>query len=369
MLKNQEKWQNQHENLAGYRRDETLLSSVLSNGYIGDESSFNKSENEYATMNLSDSEVVSPMSKHSLPESFCCGTSIHLDHNQSLEKNSKHIQHEISKASRDGGVTSAMGGRGTASVASNSSTTSASVASNSSASGTDILCSWCNTLLAGKVPFHNYKYCSSSCMHPKNTSSENIFFLVDLTPDLFSNFAPQRRALPLGDEARCLDTCCRGGCLGVDLGTKYRGEGDEASILGGAINYVKELEEELQVLCAKNSTANLLQDVGSGASDGCRGYQLSTPSGDHIQVTMDGENHVDLKLHSKWRPKLLPRFISQIESLMLTVLHFNLSRADQFVLCSLSLKVEDGSKYTSVKRIATVVNGIMARIQEEDERV
>nr|GMD13653.1 uncharacterized protein LOC109161751 isoform X1 [Ipomoea batatas] len=185
MLKNQEKWQNQHENLAGHRRDETLLPSVFSNGYIGDESSFNKSENEYAAMNLSDSEVVSPMSKHSLPESFCCGTSIHLDHNQSLEKNSKHIQHEISKASRDGGVTSAMGGRGTASVASNSSTTSASVASNSSASGTDILCSWCNTLLAGKVPFHNYKYCSSSCMHPKNTSSENIFFLVDLTPDLF----------------------------------------------------------------------------------------------------------------------------------------------------------------------------------------
>nr|GLL39594.1 transcription factor bHLH96-like [Ipomoea trifida] len=153
------------------------------------------------------------------------------------------------------------------------------------------------------------------------------------------------------------------------LPESYIQKGDEASILGGAINYVKELEEELQVLCAKNSTTNLLEDVGSGASDDCRGYQLSTPSGDHIQVTMAGENHVDLKLHSKWRPKLLPRFISQIESLMLTVLHFNLSRADQFVLCSLSLKVEDGSKYTSVKRIATVVNRIMARIQEEDERV
>nr|GMC82270.1 uncharacterized protein LOC109161751 isoform X2 [Ipomoea batatas] len=68
MLKNQEKWQNQHENLAGHRRDETLLSSVFSNGYIGDESSFNKSENEYAAMNLSDSEVVSPMSKHSWQE-------------------------------------------------------------------------------------------------------------------------------------------------------------------------------------------------------------------------------------------------------------------------------------------------------------
>ncbi|XP_056170293.1 uncharacterized protein LOC115664710 [Syzygium oleosum] len=54
-----------HENLAGHRRDETLLSSVLSNGYIGDDSSFNKSENEYAVGNLSDSEVMSPASRHS----------------------------------------------------------------------------------------------------------------------------------------------------------------------------------------------------------------------------------------------------------------------------------------------------------------
>ncbi|KAG8641875.1 uncharacterized protein LOC110628935 isoform X1 [Manihot esculenta] len=53
------------ENLLGHRRDETLLSSVFSNGYIGDDSSFNKSENEYAVGNLSDSELMSPTSRHS----------------------------------------------------------------------------------------------------------------------------------------------------------------------------------------------------------------------------------------------------------------------------------------------------------------
>ncbi|KAA8543444.1 hypothetical protein F0562_021061 [Nyssa sinensis] len=57
-------WQ-MRENLSGHRRDETLLSSVFSNGYIGDESSFNKSENEYAAGNLSDLEVMSPTSRHS----------------------------------------------------------------------------------------------------------------------------------------------------------------------------------------------------------------------------------------------------------------------------------------------------------------
>ncbi|CAN4101281.1 unnamed protein product [Withania somnifera] len=53
------------ENRGGHRRDETLFSSVSSNGYIGDESSFYKSENEYVAGNLSDSEVTSPVSTHS----------------------------------------------------------------------------------------------------------------------------------------------------------------------------------------------------------------------------------------------------------------------------------------------------------------
>lgn len=56
------------ESLSGNRRDDTLLSSVLSNGYIGDESSFNRSENEFIEDdpgNFSDSEIVSPTSRYS----------------------------------------------------------------------------------------------------------------------------------------------------------------------------------------------------------------------------------------------------------------------------------------------------------------
>ncbi|CAL5026558.1 unnamed protein product [Urochloa decumbens] len=52
-----------------HRRDESLLSSVYSNGYGGDESSFGRSEVEYIdeedSNNLSDSETVSPVSRHS----------------------------------------------------------------------------------------------------------------------------------------------------------------------------------------------------------------------------------------------------------------------------------------------------------------
>ncbi|CAN4098102.1 unnamed protein product [Withania somnifera] len=57
--------QKMRENLGGHRRGETLFSSASSNGYIGDESSFNKSENGYVAGNLSDSEVTSPVSRHS----------------------------------------------------------------------------------------------------------------------------------------------------------------------------------------------------------------------------------------------------------------------------------------------------------------
>ena len=57
--------QKMRDNLMGHRRDETLISSVFSNGYTGDESSFYKSEHEYAAGNLSDSEVMSPSSRHS----------------------------------------------------------------------------------------------------------------------------------------------------------------------------------------------------------------------------------------------------------------------------------------------------------------
>ncbi|KAK4281368.1 hypothetical protein QN277_012872 [Acacia crassicarpa] len=53
------------EDLLGHQREEALHSSVCSNGYTGDESSFNRSENDYAAGNFSELEVMSPSSRHS----------------------------------------------------------------------------------------------------------------------------------------------------------------------------------------------------------------------------------------------------------------------------------------------------------------
>ncbi|KAG4913303.1 hypothetical protein AAZX31_19G157000 [Glycine max] len=66
--------QQMHENLRSHQRDETLYSSVFSNGYTGDESSFNKSDHEYTAGNFSDLEVMSPSPRHSWDYVNRCGS-------------------------------------------------------------------------------------------------------------------------------------------------------------------------------------------------------------------------------------------------------------------------------------------------------
>ncbi|CAN4108702.1 unnamed protein product [Withania somnifera] len=169
----------------------------------------------------------------------------------------------------------------------------------------------------------------------------------------------------------------------------YVQRADQASIVSGAINYVKELEQQLQFLSGQKHLTSQNQEVNGKASpfseffsipqysttmtavtseDGAceneyyRNQQL--PATADIEVTMV-ENHANLKIRSKRRPRLLPRIISGIERLRLSVLHLNVSKVDQFVLCSLSLKVEEDCKMGSVEDIAAVVNQILSRIHEE----
>nr|ABK92747.1 unknown [Populus trichocarpa] len=83
-----------------------------------------------------------------------------------------------------------------------------------------------------------------------------------------------------------------------------------------------------------------------------------------IEVTMV-ESHANLKIRSKRRPKQLLKVVSALHSMRLTVLHLNVSTVDQIVLYSLSVKVEDDCKLSSVDEIATAVYQMLGRIQEE----
>jgi len=173
-------------------------------------------------------------------------------------------------------------------------------------------------------------------------------------------------------------------------------QGDQASIIGGAINYVKELEQLLQSLEARKHARR--QDLSPGAAgcdaDAAAGpfagfftfpqYSMSagaggapfpatanTPpadgegrpnnadaDGNHgdgddaaasgsrpssvadVEVTMV-ESHASLKLLSRRRPRQLLRLVAGLQGHRLTVLHLNATSDDarRMALYSLSLKV------------------------------
>ncbi|XP_061971274.1 transcription factor bHLH94-like isoform X2 [Populus nigra] len=178
----------------------------------------------------------------------------------------------------------------------------------------------------------------------------------------------------------------------------YVQRGDQASIIGGAINFVKELEQKMQVLgaCKKmkeNSDGDNQQHVSSLPFSEFFTFPQYSTSSIHfensvgkneklhktqstiadIEVTMV-ESHANLKIRSKRRPKQLLKVVSGLHSMRLTVLHLNVTTVDQIVLYSLSVKVEDDCKLTSVDEIATAVYQMLdgqkiARVQMRNSNI
>nr|POE53154.1 transcription factor bhlh96 [Quercus suber] len=162
----------------------------------------------------------------------------------------------------------------------------------------------------------------------------------------------------------------------------YVQRGDQASIIGGAINFVKELEQRLQFLGAsKEMESKSEADTSlpfsefftfpqySTSSSHCENSMAMSETDTHqvgvaqlaiadIEVTMV-ESHANLKIRSKRRPKLLLKVVSGLQGMRLTVLHLNVTTFDEVVLYSLSVKVEDECKLSSVDEIATAVHQML----------
>ncbi|XP_010266731.1 PREDICTED: transcription factor bHLH94-like [Nelumbo nucifera] len=173
----------------------------------------------------------------------------------------------------------------------------------------------------------------------------------------------------------------------------YVQRGDQASIIGGAINFVKELEQHLQSLEAQKrikqqsdagfsspfadffsfpqySSSSTHCNNPAGSASSAAGSNESTAENRSaiadIEVTMV-ESHANLKVLSKRRPKQLLKMVAGFHTLRLTILHLNVTSVDQMVLYSFSVKVEDECQLTSVDEIATAVYQMLGRIQEESE--
>ncbi|XVF80324.1 hypothetical protein PTKIN_Ptkin15bG0061400 [Pterospermum kingtungense] len=155
-------------------------------------------------------------------------------------------------------------------------------------------------------------------------------------------------------------------------------QGDQASIIGGAIDFVKELEQLLQSLEAQKrmtrveeskSIYNLVSksqpESGIGSENGHCGEDVkaeSKPAGaakPEIEVNVI-HNHVNLKIQCSRRLGQLLQAIVTLESLRLTVLHLNITSSQVSVLYSFNLKMEDDCKLRSADEIAAAVHQILS---------
>nr|CAA8286986.1 Unknown [Brassica rapa]CAA8287953.1 Unknown [Brassica rapa]CAA8392570.1 Unknown [Brassica rapa]CAA8404255.1 Unknown [Brassica rapa] len=162
--------------------------------------------------------------------------------------------------------------------------------------------------------------------------------------------------------------------------SSYAQRGDQASIVGGAINYVKELEHILQSMEPRRTTTTT-HEVDTSTSSLMSPFsefftypQYSTKSSSsatenssspaEIEVTV-AEGHANIKIMSKKKPRQLLKLVDSIQSLRLTLLHLNVTTLDDSILYSISVKVEEESQLNTVDDIATALNQIIRRIQEE----
>ncbi|KAL8141760.1 hypothetical protein V2J09_014792 [Rumex salicifolius] len=170
----------------------------------------------------------------------------------------------------------------------------------------------------------------------------------------------------------------------------YAQRGDQASIVGGAIEYVKQLEHLLQSLEAKKLAVNHEQDGGAASTAAAgEGKVLEAPFAEFftypqytwsqspnkynsktaasiadIEVTLI-ESHANLRILSKKRPRQLSKLVAGFQVLRLSILHLNVTSFDPLVLYSISAKVEEGCQLTSLDDIAEATHHMLRIIEEE----
>ncbi|KAL1568891.1 transcription factor bHLH71-like [Salvia divinorum] len=162
----------------------------------------------------------------------------------------------------------------------------------------------------------------------------------------------------------------------------YVQRGDQASIVGGAIEFVKELEQIVQSLEAKkyallehdeneNQKKSPFGEFFAYPQFSCSDSQLSskytsqsTAAIADIEVTLI-ETHANIRVLSRRRLRQLSKMVASFQSVFLSILHLNVTTLDSLVLYSISAKVEEGCQLNSADDIAGAVHHMLRIIEEE----
>ncbi|KAM0927012.1 hypothetical protein ACQ4PT_003139 [Festuca glaucescens] len=160
----------------------------------------------------------------------------------------------------------------------------------------------------------------------------------------------------------------------------YAQRGDQASIVAGAINFVKELEQLLQSLEAEKrrrlplpsappftglfTSPQYSAGIGADFGDSENGRGVRRGLAD-VEVAV-AESHANVKVLVPRRPRQLLRMAVAMQCLGLTVLHLSATAtADHLVFYSFSLKMEDECRLTSVDDIAAAVHQMVVDTVED----
>ncbi|KAF7829216.1 transcription factor bHLH71-like [Senna tora] len=149
----------------------------------------------------------------------------------------------------------------------------------------------------------------------------------------------------------------------------YVQRGDQASIVGGAIEFVKELEhllqsleaKKLQILQQSNEDSTILKLMRPPFaqffvypqytwSQAPNKYTSKTQAAiADIEVTLI-ETHANLRILSRKSPRQLSQLVAGFQALSLTILHLNVTTMDPLVLYSISAKALIFFKLTETNR-------------------
>ncbi|XP_078446382.1 transcription factor bHLH57-like [Wolffia australiana] len=141
--------------------------------------------------------------------------------------------------------------------------------------------------------------------------------------------------------------------------------GDQASVVGGAVDFIKELEQLTHSLAAEKRRR--FRWEGGAAVDPPPGFFLSpqyttytsAEEAADVEATLV-QTHVNLKVLTRRRRGQLLRAISTLESLGLTVLHLSVTTLDDAVFLCFNLKVEEECEMSTGDQVAAAAHEIFA---------
>nr|QOJ43671.1 bHLH transcription factor [Dracaena cambodiana] len=162
----------------------------------------------------------------------------------------------------------------------------------------------------------------------------------------------------------------------------YIQRGDQASIVGGAIDFVKELEQHLQSLEVQKRA---LQQKKKAAKD-LSIEKRNADAGESVHQQPPFAQFFSYPQYtwchspSEYPPQVpdtlsatvadievtqLLKMVAGLQALSLSILHLNVTTLDSMVLYSMSVKVEEGCNLTTVDDIAAAVHHMLTLFEAE----